>query len=828
MSLTARSLPFSRAVRLRLVIAAVAIGSLSDGRSYPVAYAQTIDPIVLRARGEIARGRYADAEAVLKPAALSARTGDAALELGLLLNLLGRKSEAEALLVPIVDLDATVGPRTSAAEYARLARAARAMGEFQLANDAYRAASGLSKDPAIQTGWGELFLDAHQNNEAATSFEAALEVDAKWIPALLGFARALREENPPASMELVKKVLSMDPTSVPARLLQAELELDEGKREEAKAAIAEAQSINPFSLEAFALSGAIAYVEDRQQDFERDIAAALKINPRYGVAYRVAGDKAASNYRFEEAAALTRKALELDADEARTHSALGGHLMRTGEEQEARNELERAFKTDPFDTSTYNMLNLLDTLDKFETIREGDFVIRLDPKEAPVMKEYVGPLAARAIAALSKKYQFTVRGPILIEMFPRHDDFAVRTIGLPGFIGALGACFGRVVTLDSPKARPPGEFIWGETLWHELAHVVTLQLSNQRTPRWLSEGVSSYEEKFGSPNWGREGELSFVQAYARDQLMPLRDLNAGFTDPEKISLAYYEASLAVEHIIATHGEAGLRRLLVAYGKGLEGEAAIKEGLGVDFDALQAGFDKMLATKYGAIVKVLAVPKEMKEMMVDPKVMAAGAAPKIDIEAIAAANPESFPVQVALGEFLWKAGRLDDAFKTLERAAQMVPIATGARSPHAMMAQMALQQKNRQRAISELEALLQHARSDLESARLLAKLLEEERDQARLFAAYDRIVSIDPFDAAAHSALGRLALERQNPQLAVREFRATLAAGALDPAVARTDLAESYLALGDKVQARREVLAAIEIAPGYERAQQLLLKLVGSL
>jgi tetratricopeptide (TPR) repeat protein len=564
-------------------------------------------------------------------------------------------------------------------------------------------------------------------------------------------------------------------------------------------------------------------VEDRQQDFERDVAAALKINPRYGAAYRVAGDKAASNYRFAEAALLTRKALELDADEARTHSALGGHLMRTGDEQEARNALERAFKSDPFDTSTYNMLNLLDTLDKFETIREGDFIIRLDPREAPVMKEYVGPLAARAMAALSKKYQFTVQGPILIEMFPRHDDFAVRTIGLPGFIGALGACFGRVVTLDSPKARPPGEFIWGETLWHELVHVATLQLSNQRVPRWLTEGMSVYEEKFGSPHWGREGELSFVQAYARSQIMSLRDLNAGFTDPEKISLAYYEGSLVVEHIVATYGEGGLRKLLVGYGKGLEGEAAIKEGLGVDLDTLQAGFDQMLEAKYGSMVKALTVPKEM---MLDPKAAAAGASLKLDIEAIAAANPGSFPAQVALGEFLWKAERLDEAFKTLERAAQMVPIATGGRSPHAMMAQMALQQKNRQRAITELEALLQHAHSDLDSARLLAKLLEEEKDQARLFTAYERIVGIDPFDASAHASFGRLALQRQDAQLAVREFRGALAAGALDPAVIHTDLAESYLALGDKVQARREALAAIEIAPGYQRAQQLLLKLVG--
>ena len=62
-------------------------------------------------------------------------------------------------------------------------------------------------------------------------------------------------------------------------------------------------------------------------------------------------------------------------------------------------------------------------------------------------------------------------------------------------IGALGACFGRVVTMDSPQARPPGEFQWEATLWHELAHVITLQMSNQRVPRWLTEGISVYEEK---------------------------------------------------------------------------------------------------------------------------------------------------------------------------------------------------------------------------------------------------------------------------------------------------------------------------------------------
>jgi Tfp pilus assembly protein PilF len=40
----------------------------------------------------------------------------------------------------------------------------------------------------------------------------------------------------------------------------------------------------------------------------------------------------------------------------------------------------------------------------------------------------------------------------------------------------------------------------------------------------------------------------------------------------------------------------------------------------------------------------------------------------------------------------------------------------------------------------------------------------------------------------------------------------------------TDLAESYLKAGKRDEAKRQALAALEIAPSYARAQDLLLQL----
>ena len=171
-------------------------------------------------------------------------------------------------------------------------------------------------------------------------------------------------------------------------------------------------------------------------------------------------------------------------------------------------------------------------------VPHGEMIFKFDPGEAAVLAPYALPLAQEAYDAFVKRYGFTPKGPILIEVFPVHDDFAVRTLGLPGLVGALGACFGRVIAMDSPQARqPPGTFSWHATLWHEIAHVFTLQLSDYRVPRWLTEGVSGYEEHRRHPAWGRELTLEYAHALSRGGTFGVKKLPEGFKRPETSSIA---------------------------------------------------------------------------------------------------------------------------------------------------------------------------------------------------------------------------------------------------------------------------------------------------
>jgi tetratricopeptide (TPR) repeat protein len=776
--------------------------------------------ISLRARAAVLRGRYDDAEKLLARPAAAAPTSDAALELGLLHLKLGRREQGIVMLTRLLD---NLSPRT-AAEYLRFGHAARAVGRlapvaeerkvnFDDAVTAFQEASRLAPaNPDGHVALGELFLEVKQPGEAASDFQAALKLDDSHPGALVGFAKVALNQNPPDARTAVERALAANASYEPAHLLAAEMALDDRRRDEARASIERALKVNPNSFEARSLDAAVAYLEGRQQEFEQKVRQVLSLNPHYGEVYRIAADHAARSYLFDEAVELLNRGLAIDPENKESYADLGLHLLRTGDEPGARRALERSFDRDNLDYVTFNLLDLLDRLDKFDVVEDGNIVMKFAPDEAAIMREQALPLAREALDTLSKRWNFQVRGPILIEMFPKHDDFAVRTLGLPGMIGALGACFGRVVTLDSPRARPPGEYNWQPTLWHELAHVITLQLSNNRVPRWLTEGISVWEERRARPEWGREMEVAFAHALEQGKAMKLEALNDGFSDPRLISLAYHQASLLVEHLAATYGEPSLRRFVEAFGRGIETEAAMEEVFGASLSEIQTSFDAKLERDYGPLRRALKAP-ELKEKPASVD----------DIRKIAEANPSSFPVQMSLGEALTEAGDMAGAIQAYERAAELVPRATGDDNPHRRIALLAIEQNDTARAIRALEATVRVDHTDVESLRRLAQLVKN--DPARLQEAYQRLVNVDPFDSAAHTALGQMALARKDGRAAVQAFRSALATNPADRAGAHVDLGEAYVLTGQLAEAKSHALSAVEIAPSFERAQDLLLKIV---
>jgi cellulose synthase operon protein C len=309
-------------------------------------------------------------------------------------------------------------------------------------------------------------------------------------------------------------------------------------------------------------------------------------------------------------------------------------------------------------------------------------------------------------------------------------------------------------------------------------------------------------------------EMTFAHALEQGKILPVANLNSGFSDPQMISLAYFQASLLVDHLVAAHGEPALRRLLRAYGQGLENETAIQEAFGVTMEQLQASFDQYLDRSFGRLRRALKQPQ-----------LPGQGATTDQLKALAEANPESYPLHVMLGQALHRDGDAAGAIRALERAAALAPSATGPESPHALIAAIAEEKNDTPRLIQAREALVKVDHTDIEAARKLAGLVSAGGDHARAATAWERVVALDPFDGNAQSSLGRLALQRHDADAAVRAFKVALATEPADRAAAHLELAEAYILDGKLPEAKRQTLYALEIAPSFEKAQELLLRIV---
>jgi tetratricopeptide (TPR) repeat protein len=755
---------------------------------------------------EIYQGKDETAGPRLTKLAAEAPIGDAALELSLVDMRHGRRAQARERFAAIENAKVL----RTAGDYVRIAKAGEMLGDNQLAFDAYVALEAVPRAD-IQTREGDFLVGRHKPGDAVVCYDRALKLDPRWVPALVGRARAFKDDDPAQAAQALAAARTIAQDDPEALILASEMALADEDWPAAAKTLDRLAEVKPNTVEEPAGRAALDYAQDRPNDIETEAARVHAIDPTSASVYVRAGQEAGELYRSDDAVALELKAVAVDPTDREAQFELGLAQMRTGDEKSARPTLETAWKLDNSNRQTYNLLLLLDDLDQFEVVPDGDLIFKFSKAEAPVLKLYALPLGEEAMRTYEQRYQFKPKGPILVEIFPKHDDFAVRTTGLTGIEDALGACFGRVVTMDSPHARRPIDFSWQATEWHELAHVFTLQLSNYRVPRWLTEGMSVFEEHRRNPAWGREVALQYAAQWSQNKTFGVKGLPNAFKDPENFTIAYFEASLVVEHLVALKGDAGLRDLLLAYAGGATDEQAFSKAFGQSVDAVDASFRQFVSTQYGA----LAAAMKPLAGRVDPKDLGA-------VRSRAASAPGNFEAQWQLGQALVAGGDDKAAVAPLQRAAELAPQAQGEASPHALLAQIDIRAGDNAGARRELRALLTYDHDAVTAARELTRLATEAHADADRDYGLHVTTDLDPFDADAHAALGRRELTLKQNDAALVEFRAALALGPTNRAEAHADVAEALLALNRRDEAKQEAILALEDAPTYARAQDLLL------
>jgi tetratricopeptide (TPR) repeat protein len=658
---------------------------------------------------------------------------------------------------------------------------------YQEAYDAFKALSARSpKDPDIKVLWGRMLIEHAGKGdipEANDRFNEALEIKKDYPPALLGRALLMADEFESGAAKLAQKALEGDPKLVEAQELLARMALEDNNNTKATEEARKALAIDPNSIEGKAILATIDWLSDKKE---------TQWDPHAAKGYETAGHFFVINRRYNEGIQYYRQALALDPQLYSARSQLGINLMRLGQDEEAKKQLEECYNNGFKDAATVNSLTLMDSYKNFVTYKTDTTVLKLHKKEAELLHPYFESEMLRVIATYEKKYKMKLDKPVQVEVYPDHEDFAVRTLGMPG-LGALGVTFGYSVAMDSPSGRPPGQFHWASTLWHEMSHVFTLTATGFRVPRWFTEGMAVHEETAVNPEWGDRLSPDIIRAIKEKKLLPIAELDRGFvhpTEPSQVIVSYFQGGRICDYINEKWSWDTLLAMLHDFGAGEETSAVVRKELKIEPEQFDKQFIEFVESDTRKVVDNFDKWREgVKELNQLSKTKDWGAV-------------------------IEKGTPLRDLY----------PDYVEAGSVYEFLANAYKAKNNKPAEIAELERYVKVGGRNPDTIESLAKALEEAGNKKEAAAVLERLNYIYPMDNAQHEMLGRLWFDQGNAAGAVREFGAVVAHKPLDPAQAHYDLARALSANHQPDKAKEEVFAALETAPGFKPAQKLLLEL----
>ena len=665
---------------------------------------------------------------------------------------------------------------------------------YEEANTQFRAAVAQSGDNAhYRVRWGRLMHERFNNAEAENLFSEALQRDKKSAEAYLGLALVSADGFDGKAIEWTAHALELDPRLIEAHELMANLALEDSDPQKAAAQADEALKLAPDALDALAIHAAVEVLADRSPQAWLD--KLQQVNPTYGEGYALVAHHLILNRRYAEGISYYRKAVELDPRLWSARSQLGINLMRTGQEQEARHQLEMCYLNEYRNDATVNSLRLLDTYGNFVTFKSEHIILKLHKKEADLLRPYFQAELERSIATYEKKYRMKLARPVQVEVYPDHEDFAVRSMGMPG-LGALGATFTDVIAMDSPSGRPPGTFHWASTLWHEMSHVFILSATNQRVPRWFTEGLAVHEETEVCPEWGDPVSPDILTALRNKKFLPILELDRGFVHPEypaQVVVSYFEAGRICDYIKGRWGNDKLLAMVHSFAKRKSTAEVIGDNLGEPPEEFDREFQQWLNKDLGSM----------------------------------AAGLERWHARLRRLAQLAKSGDYDEVIKEGDEVRRMYPQYVYGGNTYELLAEADLAKQNERAAAAVLTDYENEGGRNPETLKQLAKLEEKLGAPDLAAATLDRINYIYPMDEDVHHRLGDLWLGQKKYDAAVREYSAVIAMHPLDTASAHFNLARAYFAIGQRRKAEEQLLTSLEAAPGYRPAQKLLLELEDS-
>lgn len=657
---------------------------------------------------------------------------------------------------------------------------------------------------------GQLALDKQDPALASRTYLSGLEKFPDDADLLAGYAASFRDSDTGRMIELAQQALAQNPKQIQARLLMVDYQMNAEDFAAARIETDQILQVNPRHPEAHAYQAAMAHLENdaTAADLHRETALRdWEGNPRVD---HIIGLKLSQRYRFEEGAAAQRLAVEASPNFIPAKVQLARDLLRLGEEQEGWFFAELAHEGDGYNIDAFNLTTLRDRINDFTTVESDHFRIRMSAEEAAIYGDRALALLEEARTDLTERYGMELEKITTVEIYPNSQDFAVRTFGMPGVGGFLGVCFGSVFTVNSPATRQAN---WESVLWHEFAHVITLSMSQNRMPRWLSEGISVYEELRRNPAWGQRMSADYYRRITNGKTNPVSRMSAAFMeaeDPDATIFAYYQSYLVVDYLIGEYGFAPLKALLFDLADGREINLALAEHF-APLDELDEDFADHALALAEAFAPDLDLSRDEETPGMFVQIL-----PDIDL-------PFS---DKNLDESLARIGNMMDAEswtnarELLETLIDEGTYFPGPENLHLLHAQVCRKLDDESAEKASLLTVVANEADQLPAVVRLLQLAQANENWTEVARWSDAWLAIDPLGATPWRA-------RMDSHLALKEMDVAVAAGEtllrLDPpdrAGIHYQLA-TVLEPSDSTAARRHVLQALEDAPRFRAAYDLL-------